>query len=297
MRILCMFPTKAVSHVFFPTLERFYAKSQLPNDLYFHISMDVEDTTMNNPATIQKLQGYRNLSFVFNQNKNIVERINKIPHDNWDILLLLNEDMYPTDGWDKKLMDNMNAVYPDKNGVLFFSDGQNPEINTLLCMGINRYRLFGHILHPSYNRLRSALLEFTEISQKLGEKRIDDVLINNGHEYPVDIAEENVRKARAQMNYDLAILTQPQTAYDDDYVGEPGEMPQAEPDWLQEGNADDMSGEDNYEPLAIKQELDSIPGLPSDEEIENFLFSNGHKFDQDTILAVKHFVSKHNTKE
>jgi hypothetical protein len=54
-------------------------------------------------------------------------------------------------GYDKIIVDKMNALYPDSFGALHFNDGRvGRQLLTLSIMGKKMYDYFGYIYHPSY---------------------------------------------------------------------------------------------------------------------------------------------------
>ena len=152
MKILIKFPTRGRREVFFNTLNKYYEHLEDIDNVNFVITLDGDDDNMNNDEVTKLLDGYENLKYYYGNSKTKIEACNKDIYDlDFDILLLASDDMVPqTKGYDTIIRNNMIKNYPDKDGVLWFYDGFNKDINTLSIMGVEYYKRFNYIYHPSY---------------------------------------------------------------------------------------------------------------------------------------------------
>jgi hypothetical protein len=98
-------------------------------------------------------------------------------------VLLASDDMIPVEeGYDVIIRNEINARYPDTDGVLWFNDGNRSDLNTLTIMGRRYYERFGYLYHPSYRSFYCDK-EFTIVGERLGRQSyIDRVIIR--HEHP-----------------------------------------------------------------------------------------------------------------
>ena len=152
--------------------------------IIFNFVVDIDDETMN---TISILETAKNYKLMISDNKSKIEAINNMPKNiEWDILLLISDDMIPqVNGWDNIIREDMQKYYPDLDGVLWYNDGYaGNRLNTLVCMSRKYYERFGYIYHPAYKSLY-ADNEFMEVANKLGKQTyIDNVIIK--HEHPAN---------------------------------------------------------------------------------------------------------------
>jgi hypothetical protein len=103
----------------------------------------------------------------------------------YDIILLASDDMIPAvKGWDKRIADDMERLYPDTDGVLWYNDGYvGDKLNTLCILGTKYYRRFNYIYNPEYKALWCDN-EFMEVASMLGKQTyFKDVIIR--HEHPI----------------------------------------------------------------------------------------------------------------
>lgn len=88
---------------------------------------------------------------------------------NWDIILLLSDDMeVASKGWDDRVRKDMARCFPDTDGCLWYYDGFQTKRCTLSCMGRKYYDRFGYLYHPSYRSLFCDD-EFTEVAKREGK--------------------------------------------------------------------------------------------------------------------------------
>jgi hypothetical protein len=133
-----------------------------------------------------------------------------VPGD-WDILVVTSDDMIPqVEGWDLRIIADMEKHFPDTDGVLWYNDGFTQDrLNTLPIVGRKYYERTGYIYNHSYKSLW-ADNEFTEVAQRLGRiKYSDDVLFL--HDHPANnaaaIYDEVYRSNDAHYAYDRDVYT------------------------------------------------------------------------------------------
>ena len=186
MKILIKFPTRGRMNKFFNVIKRYNDYSTSGN-IHFLISLDSDDEQMNNDVVVDVLKTYGDkLTYVYGESKSKVDAVNRDIEKiaDWDILLLASDDMIPlAKGYDDIIIDKMKEYYPDKDGVLFFSDGhQKEKLNTLSIMGRKYYERFNYIYYPEYKSVWVDN-EFTDVANLLGKQTFfDEVIIR--HEHP-----------------------------------------------------------------------------------------------------------------
>lgn len=184
MKILIKFPTRDRKDKFFSVLDKYYDLLDDINSTEFQISIDHDDSSMNNDNVLDKLSKYENLFVNVGQSQNKIHAINRdIPSLGWDIILIASDDMIPKiKGFDTIIRNKMEELYPDTDGILWFHDGNRKDLNTLSILGREYYKRFGYIYHPSYKSFWCDN-EFTQIGNILKKQTfIDQVIIH--HEHP-----------------------------------------------------------------------------------------------------------------
>jgi len=111
-----------------------------------------------------------------------------IPTDEWDVLVLLADDMVPVEkDWDERIVIDMARTFPDLDGILAYDDGYRPppvnpeEVSciTMPVMGRRYYDRAGFIYHPEYTSLWCDV-ELAEAAVRAGKaKRIPRVIIRH----------------------------------------------------------------------------------------------------------------------
>lgn len=184
MRLLIKFPTRARPEKFFACLKSYVRLMSEGSEYKIAVSCDADDSAMNNFSTLNHLRQFSNLYFYFGDSKSKIEAINKDvdKHFDFDILLLASDDMFPQiEGYDAVIRSCMQKYFPNTDGVLWFYDGCQARVNTLVIMGRKYYERFGYIYHPSYKSLFCDN-EFTDVSKSLKKYvYIDSVIIKHIH--------------------------------------------------------------------------------------------------------------------
>lgn len=186
-KLLIKFPTKSRPDKFFSVLDEYIRKAKNLDKIAFLITLDNDDESMKN--NIHRLEEYKKkckLVYFFGDNKSKIQACNadmdKV--SGWDIVLLASDDMVPVvDGYDYIIRKDMNDFFRDMDGVLWYNDGGQNNINTLSILGKKYYDKFGYIYHPAYVSLWCDN-EFTDVSLALNKVyRSDRVIIE--HKHPV----------------------------------------------------------------------------------------------------------------
>ena len=186
MKLLIKCPTRGRKNKFLQTLKKYQDSLSQKNDVHFLVSMDEDDTEMNNDIVRAVLSSYKNLQFHYSPSVSKVEAVNRDMDkiSNWDIVLLASDDMIPqVVGFDEIIINKMKEFYPDTDGVLFFNDGyMKDKLNTLCILGKNYYDRFGYIYNPEYKSVYCDN-EFMEVANILNKQTyIDEIIIK--HEHP-----------------------------------------------------------------------------------------------------------------
>jgi hypothetical protein len=189
------------------------------NNFTFLLSLDEDDITMNNSDVINKLNSYPNMNIFFGVSDSKISAVNrdmdKINTD-WDILVLLSDDMIPIyKGFDDIIREKFNQFFPDFDGVTWFNDGfQKNNLNTLCILGKKYYERFGYIYNPEYKSLFCDN-EFTIVAEKLGKQKYFDIVIIEHRQYSIgnnkDRYDELYIKNDNFLNYDSQIYKKRQS--------------------------------------------------------------------------------------
>lgn len=182
LKLLVKYPTRGRPEKFFAVLSRYYSFLRGEN-FEFVISCDTDDATMNNPEVRARLASFPKLRVSFSDNQNKIQACNAdLEGADFDVLLLASDDMIPlVPGYDLIIKENMEARFPDLDGVLWFFDGVRRELDTLSILGKKYYDRFGYIYYPGYQTWYCDN-EFTAVAQALGKlAKFDQVIILHQH--------------------------------------------------------------------------------------------------------------------
>ncbi len=182
--LLIKIPTRGRPHQFFRNLDSFYQMLSFKIPYTFLITCDTDDSTMNNPDVIRRLNNYPHLEYTFGPRTSKIEAFNRdIDALEFDIVLAAHDDMQAlVKNFDIILVETMMQTFPDLDGVLNCNDGfVGRQCNTLPVIGRTYFKRFDYIYNPAYKAL-VANLELTNVSKMLKkEKIIDQVLIRHNH--------------------------------------------------------------------------------------------------------------------
>jgi hypothetical protein len=185
MKLLIKFPTRGRKNKFFNVLNKYHKKLSGKNEVNFLITLDEDDSDMNNSDSISILNTFKNTSYIFGKSKSKIDAVNRDLDEfsDWDIVLLASDDMIPQeDGYDDIIINEMSKNFSDTDGVLWFADGNRKDLNTLCILGKKYYDRFNYIYNPEYKSTWCDN-EFTDIANNLNKQVfIDRVIIK--HEHP-----------------------------------------------------------------------------------------------------------------
>jgi hypothetical protein len=157
------------------------------------ISLDIDDYSMNNKETINRLLEYVNkypekIIIKFGRSKNKIDAINRDVNEikekfNFDILVNFSDDMeFIEHSFDEIIRSKFFIFYPDTDGNIYFNDGFTGErLSTMSIIGRKYYDKFNYIYHPSYHSLWCDN-EYTEVAKR-NEKIIyfHERIFNHNH--------------------------------------------------------------------------------------------------------------------
>jgi hypothetical protein len=190
MKLLIKFPSRERPEKFFQALDKYIQYANNTNKIAFLLSFDADDVTMNNDVVKNRLKKYQDqgikLVYFFGSSKTKIQAVNadieKVT--GWDVLLLASDDMIPVvQGYDDIIRKDMNDHFRDFDGVLWYSDGGQNNINTLCILGKKYYHRFNYIYYPEYISLWCDN-EFTEVSSILNKVYKSEKIIIE-HQHPV----------------------------------------------------------------------------------------------------------------
>lgn len=178
LRILVKFPSRNRPGQFLKVLRSMVEMSSDPKNIHYLISADYDDSSMPKEMIneVADLSSY--VKIIWGVSNTKIQAINAdMQHaGNWDIVLLASDDMIPqVQGWDNIIREGFNN---DLDKALWFFDGSQHRICTLVCMGRKRYEKFGYLYHPSYISLWCDN-EWTEVNNPI---KFDTILFR--HEHP-----------------------------------------------------------------------------------------------------------------
>lgn len=161
-------------------LDKYYALLSKQVNYLFVITLDSDDSSMNNTQVKERLDGYPNLHYHFGQNNTKIEAYNNdIDKHNFDILILASDDMEPyAQNYDLIIAKTMQEAFPDYDGVLNFSDGSygGADLNTIPIIGKKYYDRFGYAFHPAYKSWWCDC-EFTIISKLHNKEKVSNKIL------------------------------------------------------------------------------------------------------------------------
>lgn len=183
-----------------------------PIDIFFLVSYDLNDHTMNNKTVLDKIKslGAVHIGGFSTSKIHAVNRDMDYAPD-YDIAVLVSDDMIcHKKGWDTILKMRMEMHFPDTDGCLFFWDGDpatakhnnGKGLCTMNIMGKKYFDRFGYFYHPSYKSLWCDN-EFTEVAQKYGKMVFSDQVIFKHDHYSNNGKQPDALMKRTQGFYNI----------------------------------------------------------------------------------------------
>jgi hypothetical protein len=177
LKILFKFASRSRNNKFFVGLDNILSNLADLENFCILASLDIDDVTMNNPTTINRLVEYVNkypekIIVKFGHSKNKIDAINRDVNEikdnfNFDILVNFSDDMeFIQHSFDEIIRNKFLNHYPDTDGNIYFNDGfVGEKISTMSIIGRKYYEKFNYIYHPSYHSLWCDN-EYTEVAKK-----------------------------------------------------------------------------------------------------------------------------------
>lgn len=158
-RLVVKFPTRNRPEKFKEVFTRYLTFLSGRHDVRFIISMDEDDSTMNNPQMAQwfatRAQNAQ-IECFYGNSKTKIEACNaNMEGVDGDVLLLASDDMVPVQmGYDDIIFQVYQQAFPDFDGAIKFWDGLRPKedpLMTLTVMGFPRTSSLDTSTIPSTN--------------------------------------------------------------------------------------------------------------------------------------------------
>lgn len=155
------------------------------NNYSILVTCDVNDNTM---TDVCKEYKQSNVQFVYGYSKGKIDAINRdleYLYKDFDILVNMSDDMVFTEkGFDNEIRNGFNN---DFDLCLHYPDGFQDRIITMSILGVDYFKRFGYIYHPSYISLWCDN-EQTDVAKALNRYKYIDLNIFN-HLHPANTIE------------------------------------------------------------------------------------------------------------
>ena len=184
-RILCKIPTRTRPGEFDATLQSFVEMQSSVVKVTYLISLDNDDDSMREYVDAKK-EWLEDIGarVVWGERAGKIGSVNRdmeyAPED-YDVVMQTADDFRCLEfGWNSRIMQEI-SVFDNLDGVVWFYDGFQPNIDTLSIMGRAYYERFNYIYYPEY-RTFWADNEFTEVADRLDRLIfVPDVLFQHNH--------------------------------------------------------------------------------------------------------------------
>lgn len=193
-RFLLKYPTRARPKLFRDQVIAWNRAASGQHQLQWLVSADTNDETMNNDE-MRYWCSATEVPIHYGNNRCKVEACNADLHlagDDWDVLVLVSDDMVAMPNWDATIAEHMPA---DLNCGLWFPDGRQRKLCTLSVFGrpILNDVLGGFVYHPSFQSVwadnyyqwlmqKHGLLKFVDVQiarHAWQEQNRDDLMRRN----------------------------------------------------------------------------------------------------------------------
>jgi hypothetical protein len=176
-KILFKYASRSRTQKFFVGLDNILTNLSDLNNFCILVSLDIDDYSMNNKETINRLLEYVNkypekIIIKFGRSKNKIDAINRDVNEikekfNFDILVNFSDDMeFTQHSFDEIIRNKFYQFYPDTDGNIYFNDGfVGDKFSTMSIIGRKYYDNFNYIYHPSYYSLWCDN-EYTEVARR-----------------------------------------------------------------------------------------------------------------------------------
>lgn len=150
MRILLKYPSRSRPELFKRRVENWQSLASGEHPLHWLCSFDADDASMNNDAT-KTFCRERGIEHYYGDSKTKVEAINadidKTDFE-WDVLALVSDDFAALGKhWDRHIAEDLGGR---SDRAIWYPDGNQMRVCTLVIMGREIYRSWGFVYHPGY---------------------------------------------------------------------------------------------------------------------------------------------------
>ena len=145
---------------FIKTLDLYMRMLSGKHEVEFLIAMDDDDRTMKNALIWDYLiqieppdDSMVRLSWYYKEHRGKVAAFNScIAAHDWDILVPISDDVEPQEvGYDDIIARDMKAVFPDLDGVIYYSDGRcHKRVVSIPIFGRKFFGTRQYITHPNF---------------------------------------------------------------------------------------------------------------------------------------------------
>ncbi len=166
MKLLVKLPTRERPQRALTTVRGFVASAASPERMRIVVSLDSNDGTI----TEDFVRSLKQLGAEVNIGKSSgkVDAINRNITGDFDVLVVIADDITPNRHWDNKIRADMGSLWPNLDGAIHYNDGFVADrLCTIPVMGVNLYRKFNYIYNPDYTSLWCDN-EYTDILRAFG---------------------------------------------------------------------------------------------------------------------------------
>lgn len=187
MKISYIFPSRSRPQKFFDCLANINDLSD-SKDYEIICSLDEDDHTMNTEGVVERAKEYENVRCFYGLSANKISACNRETNkisEETSIIVLQSDDMiWEEYGFDNEIREAFRQHFPNLDGVVHFPEEKSADRTMVLTiMGINLFKKFGYLYHPSYESVY-ADNDLTEMTKLMGKY----VFINKrmySHRHPI----------------------------------------------------------------------------------------------------------------
>lgn len=137
MRILCKYASRSRPHLLAETLDNWKA------DVRWIVSLDSDDPTVEKSIEHCRARG---IEPIIGTSATKIEAMNRDISGEWDVLVMVSDDMRAADGW----LDVVRSHMAHTDMGLWFPDGKRRDLCTLSIIGRKLYERLGCVYHPAF---------------------------------------------------------------------------------------------------------------------------------------------------
>lgn len=155
LKFLFKFPCRGREKLFFESLDSLNDNIRDRNNYHIHITIDDNDTILNTPEVIERINKYENVSIGFGVSKSKIDAVNRnMPDYQWDVCIVWSNDMVALMyGFDDIMRADMYSIMNnhDDDFLIHYPEQDAREfLNVLLIVTKKYYSRFNYLYHPSY---------------------------------------------------------------------------------------------------------------------------------------------------